>query len=67
MKGNSGHFPIAVEDLPNKWLVVRTKPRQERVAICHLSQREVEPYCPLYLEPPWHPSSAATRTSSSTP
>jgi len=55
MKGHSGVFPIAVEELPNEWLVVRTKPRQERVAVCHLSQREVEPYCPLYLEPPWHP------------
>jgi len=54
MKGNSGRFPIDVEDLPHEWLVVRTKPRQERVAVCHLSQREVEPYCPLYLEPPWH-------------
>jgi len=55
MKGYSGRFPIDVEDLPREWLVVRTKPRQERVAVCHLSQREVEPYCPLYLEPPWHP------------
>jgi transcriptional antiterminator RfaH len=55
MKGNSGHFPIDVEALADQWLVVRTKPRQERVAVHHLSQREVEPYCPLYLEPPWHP------------
>ena len=55
MTGNSGQFPVAVEDLPLEWLVVRTKPRQERVAVRHLSQREVEPYCPLYLEPPWHP------------
>jgi transcriptional antiterminator RfaH len=55
MKGNSGHYPIDVEDLQREWLVVRTKPRQERVAVHHLSQREVEPYCPLYLEPPWHP------------
>lgn len=37
------------------WLVVRTKPRQERIAISHLGQRGVEPYCPLFLEPPWHP------------
>ena len=55
MKGNSRHFPVDVEDLQSEWLVVRTKPRQERVAVHHLSQREVEPYCPLYLEPPWHP------------
>ncbi len=36
------------------WLVVRTKPKQERVAARHLGQRLVEPYCPLFLEPPWH-------------
>jgi hypothetical protein len=55
MKGDLLHFPVDVESLEPEWLVVRTKPRQERVAVCHLSQREVEPYCPLYLEPPWHP------------
>jgi transcriptional antiterminator RfaH len=54
MKGNSRQFPIDLDDLERQWLVVRTKPRQERVAVCHLSQREVEPYCPLFLEPPWH-------------
>lgn len=54
MRGNSGRIPTEIKDLPREWLVVRTKPRQERVAVCHLSQREVEPYCPLYLEPPWH-------------
>ncbi len=48
-------FPVAVDRLEPAWLVVRTKPRQERVAVCHLGQRGVEPYCPLYLEPPWHP------------
>ncbi|MCP4897916.1 MAG: hypothetical protein GY906_13165 [bacterium] len=37
------------------WLVVQTKPRLERAAIQHLEQRSVEPYCPLFLEPPWHP------------
>ncbi len=36
------------------WLVVRTKPRQERVAVHHLTQRGVDPYCPLFLQPPWH-------------
>ena len=55
MKCDSRIFPVAVESVPDQWLVVRTKPRQERVAVCHLSQREVEPYCPLFLEPPWHP------------
>ncbi len=37
-----------------EWLVVRTKPRQERAAISHLLHRDVEPYCPLYLEPKWN-------------
>jgi transcriptional antiterminator RfaH len=55
MRGNSGRIPTEILDLEREWLVVRTKPRQERVAVCHLSQREVDPYCPLYLEPPWHP------------
>ena len=55
MKGNSARFPVAVDDIPLAWLVVRTKPRQERIAVNHLRQRDVEPYCPLYLEPPWHP------------
>ena len=54
MKEDSGRYPIDIEKCPPEWLVVRTKPRQERVAVCHLRQREVEPYCPLYLEPPWH-------------
>jgi transcription antitermination factor NusG len=35
-------------------LVVRTKPRQERTAVSHLSHRNVEAYCPLYLEPKWN-------------
>ena len=55
MKGDLLRFPADVESLEAEWLVVRTKPRQERVAVCHLRQRDVEPYCPLYLEPPWHP------------
>jgi transcriptional antiterminator RfaH len=46
---------VDTEKASLEWLVVRTKPRQERVAVCHLSQRDVEPYCPLFLEPPWHP------------
>jgi hypothetical protein len=55
MKGDLLRFPVDAESVQSEWLVVRTKPRQERVAVCHLRQREVEPYCPLYLEPPWHP------------
>jgi len=54
MNSDSVRYPIDVEKCPSVWLVVRTKPRQERVAACHLRQREVEPYCPLFLEPPWH-------------
>lgn len=42
------------DDRTLEWLVVRTKPRQERVAISHLSHRNVEGYCPLYLEPKWN-------------
>lgn len=54
MKGDPIDFPLDIENLPQEWLVLRTKPRQERVALRHLKEREVEPYCPLYLEPPWH-------------
>lgn len=45
--------PIGESDRSMPWLVVRTKPRQERVAVSHLGQREVEAYCPMYLEPKW--------------
>ena len=51
---DSGQYPVDVQEISPEWFVVRTKPRQERVAACHLRQREVEPYCPLFLEPPWH-------------
>ena len=36
------------------WLVIQTRPNQERTAVLHLAQRDVEPYCPMFLEPPWH-------------
>ncbi len=39
---------------PWRWLVVRTKPRRERVALANLEHRGSETYCPMYLEPPWH-------------
>ena len=39
----------------SRWLVIRTKPLQERTAVHHLAQREVSPYCPMFLQPPWHP------------
>jgi transcriptional antiterminator RfaH len=55
MVRDSIRFPADIETFEPRWLVVRTKPRQERVAVRHLAEREVEPYCPLFLEPPWHP------------
>lgn len=50
----SASIPVDENGRPKQWLVVRTKPRQERVAVSHLRHRGVEPYCPLYLEPKWH-------------
>jgi transcription elongation factor/antiterminator RfaH len=47
-------IPIDQGDHALEWLVVRTKPRQERAAINHLRHRDVESYCPLYLEPKWN-------------
>jgi hypothetical protein len=55
MNDHAERHLVDVSDCNPEWLVVRTKPRQERVAVSHLRQREVEPYCPLFLEPPWHP------------
>jgi transcription elongation factor/antiterminator RfaH len=49
----SAPIPIGEDDRLVQWLVVRTKPRHERVAVSHLGQREVEAYCPMYLEPKW--------------
>ena len=36
------------------WLVVRSKPKQERNLLDALAAREVEAYCPRILEPPRH-------------
>jgi transcription antitermination factor NusG len=36
------------------WLVVRTKPLQERIAAEHFGKRRVEAYCPRIVEPPRH-------------
>ena len=49
-----GGQPIPVCDRSKRWVVVRTKPRQEKTAIHHLAQRKVAPYCPMFLQPPWH-------------
>ena len=53
MYSQSVSIPIDEDDRMVQWLVVRTKPRHERVAISHLGQREIEGYCPMYLEPKW--------------
>jgi transcription antitermination factor NusG len=45
---------LRFEEAGFRWLVVRTKPRQEKIAASHLEQRSVHTYCPMYLEPPWH-------------
>ena len=49
-----GGQPSLASDRSNRWVVVRTKPRQEKTAAHHLAQRAVAPYCPLFLQPPWH-------------
>jgi transcriptional antiterminator RfaH len=54
MYSQTASISIDQDDRRLEWLVVRTKPRQERVAISHLSHRNVEGYCPLYLEPKWN-------------
>lgn len=36
------------------WVVVRTKPKQERTVIETLAGRGIEAYCPRMLEPPRH-------------
>ncbi len=53
-RGNEGYL-VKPREQDSHWLVVQTKPRLERVAMQHLKLRSVEPYCPLFLEPPWHP------------
>jgi len=53
MYSQSASIPIDEDDRMVQWMVVRTKPRHERVAVSHLGQREIEAYCPMYLEPKW--------------
>ena len=55
-----GQTATAEDGVRTQWLVVRTKPRHERVAVSHLSHRDVEAYCPLYLEPKWNQKAAGT-------
>jgi hypothetical protein len=55
MTAQSENCLVGIQEGNQCWLVVRTKPRQELVSLLHLRQRDVRPYCPLFLEPPWHP------------
>jgi len=50
---SSVSIPVEGDGRSVQWLVVRTKPRHERVAVSHLEQREIDAYCPMYLEPKW--------------
>ncbi len=50
---SSDSIPVDSDGRELQWLVVKTKPRQERTAVGHLGHRGVEGYCPLYLEPRW--------------
>lgn len=45
---------VQIQRDSRRWLVVRTKPRQEKIAARHLAGRGVAPYCPMFLRPPWH-------------
>ena len=54
MRGHLEQDPAGTGQGTFRWLVVRTKPKQEKTAITHLIQREVRPYCPMFLRPPWH-------------
>jgi transcription antitermination factor NusG len=48
---------IPLVHLDPAWLVLRTKPKQERSVLDTLAARNVEAYCPRLLEPRWHPRS----------
>jgi transcriptional antiterminator RfaH len=54
MRGQSEQIFVQIRDQTNRWLVVRTKPRREKIALSHLRQRELPVYCPMFLRPPWH-------------
>ena len=51
---NSESLSVETPDLNLSWVVVRTKPQVERIAVRHLLQRDVEPYCPMFEEPKYH-------------
>ncbi len=54
MRGHRVGNVVQIQRDSRRWLVVRTKARQERVAARHLAGRGVTPYCPMFLRPPWH-------------
>lgn len=45
---------ILPTDTAPTWLLVRTKPKQERAAVETLATRGAEAYCPRVIEPRWH-------------
>jgi transcription antitermination factor NusG len=45
---------VAPTDERPLWLVVRTKPKQERAVVETLGSRSLEAYCPRIIEPRWH-------------
>ncbi len=45
---------IDLDDSRPHWLVVRTKPKQERAVVELLSRRVIEAYCPRIVEPRSH-------------
>jgi hypothetical protein len=55
MRGHQTGELVEFPGEPYTWIVVRTKPRQEKIAVSHLAQRQVTPYCPMFKQPPWHP------------
>jgi len=57
MRGAATSRSSFSESAALRWIAVRTKPLRERLTASHLQQRDVEPYCPLYQEPRWHPRS----------
>ena len=54
MNGQPVGNVVQFQEYSLRWLVVCTKPRQEKIATRHLVERQLEPYCPMFLRPPWH-------------
>ncbi len=54
MGSQTARWLVEFNDGVAHWLVVQTKPRQERIAAIHLWQRGVDSYLPLLFEPRRH-------------